>query len=436
VSRILVVEDEPVIRGEIARVLTKHGHDVAAVGDVPSARAANLASFDLILTDLRLPGPSGETLLAESGEVPVILVTAYGSIPSAVAAMQAGAADYLTKPFAPDELALVVRRALDARVAERAQRAMQDDLQRVWDTDGIVGDSPPMQAVLTMITKVAPTQATTLVLGESGTGKELVARAIHARSKRAGGPFVAVNCASIPSDLVESELFGHVRGAFTGADADKAGLFRAAQGGTIFLDEIGEMEPAAQARLLRALQDKSVRPVGASVPVPVDARVVAATNRDLATLVQQGAFRKDLYHRLRVLEIRLPPLRDRQGDRLLLARHLVAKLCARDGRATVDFDDDAVAAIAAYDWPGNVRELENAVERALILHESGDIDPSLLGLEAPAEAQPATSLMAYFRRFVESHQHELSETELAKRLGISRKTLWERRKRLNIPRPR
>jgi len=436
VSRVLVVEDEAVIRQELGRVLERDGHEVMLVGDVRSAREAGPETFDLLLTDLRLPGPSGDVLLDEVQGIPIIVMTAYGSIRSAVQAMQRGAVDYLTKPFDPDELGLVVQRALAKARESRSADAMRRDLSRHWDTRGIVGQSAPMQEVLRRITKVAPTDATVLVLGESGTGKELVARAIHHGSPRHGGPFVPVNCAAIPETLFESELFGHERGAFTGANQAKKGLFRAAQGGTIFLDEIGETDPSAQARLLRALQDRSVRPVGASRSVPVDVRIVGATNRDLRAMVEQGGFRRDLFHRLSVMEIRLPPLRERGEDRLRLAETLLAAACRRMGREALELSHEAIEAIEAYDWPGNVRELENALERALILHDEGPIEVEHLGLpEALDLAAPDdTSLVGYFRRFVEEHQARLSETELAKKLGISRKTLWERRKRYGLPR--
>ncbi|MEO0606502.1 MAG: sigma 54-interacting transcriptional regulator, partial [Myxococcota bacterium] len=307
---------------------------------------------------------------------------------------------------------------------------------RHWDTRGIVGLSAPMQEVLRRIAKVAPTDATVLVLGESGTGKELVARAIHEGSPRNGGPFVPVNCAAIPEALFESELFGHERGAFTGASAAKKGLFRAAQGGTIFLDEIGETDPSAQARLLRALQDRAVRPVGASRAVPVDVRIIGATNRDLRAMVDEGGFRRDLFHRLSVMEIVLPPLRGRGADRQRLAETLLRAACDRMGRELVPLSNEAVEAIEAYDWPGNVRELENAIERALILHEEGPIEAEHLGLPdaVDPDAPEDTSLAGYFRRFVKEHQDRLSETEIARKLGISRKTLWERRKKFGMPR--
>ncbi|MEN0061332.1 MAG: sigma-54 dependent transcriptional regulator [Myxococcota bacterium] len=435
-SRVLVVEDEPIIRQEIGRVLTHEGHDVSLVGDVPSAREAGPETFDVIVTDLRLPGPSGDALLDEVEGVPIIVITAFGSIRSAVQAIKRGAVDYLTKPFDPDELLLVLHRALSSEQEKRSAEALRREVSRHWNTQGIVGQCDAMQKVLRRLTKVAPTDATVLVLGESGTGKELVARAIHDGSARQNGPFVPVNCAAIPESLFESELFGHERGAFTGANQSKKGLFRAAQNGTIFLDEIGETSPSSQARLLRALQDRAVRPVGASRPVPVDVRIVGATNRDLLEMVEEGSFRRDLYHRLSVMELSLPPLRDRGEDRANLTLTLLANACKRMGKPLVELSNEAIEAIETYAWPGNVRELENALERALILHEGGPIDVEHLGLPEAVDltAPEDTSLVGYFRRFVREHQHRLSETEIARKLGISRKTLWERRKKYGIPR--
>jgi two-component system response regulator AtoC len=299
-----------------------------------------------------------------------------------------------------------------------------------------------------------------LVRGESGTGKELVARAIHAQSAREAAPLVVVNCAAIPETLIESELFGHEKGAFTGATAAHVGMFEAADGGTLFLDEVGELPPSVQARLLRVLQESEIRRVGAARARRVNVRVIAATHRDLTQMVRDGTFRSDLYFRLRVFEIVLPPLRERGEDLDDLARHLLSRTAARSGKAGVSFTDDAWAAIRAHHWPGNVRELGNAIERAVILCDTGLITPELLALESPEPTAPesaalssaapegaalssagegsveGSSLVDYFRRFVLEHQDTLSETELARRLGISRKALWERRARYNLPRQR
>ncbi len=440
-SRILVVEDEPVIRFEIQRTLRRAGHTVEAVEQVSAAEAIGLDGFDLILTDLRLPGESGDVLI-ERAPAPVVVMTAHGSVQSAVDAMRRGAADYLTKPFEPDALLVTLERALERRALARRSDALQQEVDRQYTVEGMVGDCPAMRVAFDRVARAAPTAATVLVLGESGTGKELIARAIHRQSPRSAAAFVPVNCASIPESLIESQLFGHERGAFTGAHTRQAGLFEAASGGTLFLDEIGELPAPAQARLLRVLQEGEVRPVGATRARPIDTRVVCATHRDLAAMSEAGHFRRDLYYRLRVIEIELPPLRARGDDVELLARTLLDKAAAKLGRPGLEFADDTPGAIRRYDWPGNVRELENAIERAVILHAGGPVGPADLGLEAgappssPPRAAVDLSLDDYFRAFVLRHQAELSETEIARRLGISRKSLWERRKKMGIPRPK
>ncbi len=436
-AKILLVEDERVIRAEIKRILTRDGHEVVDVGGVPEAERQHLQSFDLVITDVRLTGETGDVLIERVGQIPVIVMTAYGSVSAAVDAMKRGAADYLSKPFEPEALSTAVTRVLRHHA-----------LNRTGDSDGVgdpyeivAAESSPMREALRWARKVAPTEATVLILGESGTGKELIARAVHNHSGRTGA-FVAVNCASIPDTLLESELFGHEKGAFTGALSRQEGLVHAANGGTLFLDEIGELTSAAQARLLRMLQQREVRRVGARKAEAVDIRLIAATHRDLPKLVEHQEFRTDLYFRLKVMEIKLAPLCERVDDILALAEVFLARAAAKLGKPPLELGDSAAAAMKRYKWPGNVRELQHAIERAVILHESGPITEALLGLpssNAPEEIDPEgfgedPSLEGYLRRFVLSHQHELSETELAKKLGISRKTLWERRQRMGIPR--
>ncbi|MFA9410835.1 MAG: sigma-54-dependent transcriptional regulator, partial [Deltaproteobacteria bacterium] len=394
-------------------------------------------SFDLVITDVRLSGETGDVLIERAGQVPVIVMTAYGSVGAAVDAMKRGAVDYLSKPFEPAALSAAVDRVLRHRAS-----AGQNGQATAGDPYELVAtQSSPMQEALRWARKVAPTEATVLILGESGTGKELIARAVHNQSTREGA-FVAVNCASIPETLLESELFGHEKGAFTGAVGRQEGLVHAAEGGTLFLDEIGEIPQAAQVRLLRMLQQREVRRVGARKAEAVDIRLVAATHRDLPLLVEREEFRADLYFRLKVVEIQLPPLCERGDDILVLAEVFIARATAKLGRPPLDLDEGAVAVMKRYKWPGNVRELQHAIERAVILHESGPITEELLGLPTSSPPDPIAvgamgedpSLEGYLRRFVLSHQDELSETELAKRLGISRKTLWERRQRMGIPR--
>jgi DNA-binding NtrC family response regulator len=333
-----------------------------------------------------------------------------------------------------------VERILRERSRERQQRALKTEVDQAYPVSGMIGQCPAMQEVSQRIGKVAPTDATVLILGESGTGKELVARAVHENSKRREAPFVTVNCAAIPETLIESELFGHEKGAFTGATTTRTGLVESAGGGTLFLDEIGELPLTAQSRLLRVLQNGEIRRVGSEQPRHVDIRLIAATHRDLKQLVAEGAFRGDLYFRLRVIELNLPPLRQRGSDVIELTRYLLEKSCRRLNRPLMELPRRTLDAVTCYEWPGNVRELENAVERAVILCDDGLITPELLAIDnnsAPPPHRPETdvSLQEYFRQFVLAHQHELTETDLAKRLGISRKALWERRQRLGIPRP-
>jgi len=442
-ARILIVEDEPIIRSELRRLLGRAGYEVAEARSVREAEQEHeLGTFDLVLTDVRLPGAPGTDLIGRARGVPVLVMTSYATVRSAVDAMKRGAVDYLSKPFEHDELLAMVERILARPRAPVS--APPSALVEEGAFEGLIGRSPAMREVEARIRKVSPTDATVLVLGESGTGKELVAAAIHRTSARSGRAFVPVNCAAIPEGLIESELFGHERGAFTGATSAHAGLVEAADGGTLFLDEIGELPLPAQARLLRFLQTGEVRHVGSTRARRVSVRLVAATHRDLASMVQANTFRSDLYFRLRVIEIRLPPLRERGEDALVLAHFFMARDAKAAGRPEAILAEDAERAIMEHAWPGNVRELENAIERAQILSEGGPITADLLGLEAEEGASPpggaegpaGESLEHYFRRFVLEHQDTMTETELARRLGISRKTLWERRQRLALPRPK
>jgi len=445
VNRILIVEDEMIIRSELRRLLVQHEYEVEDVATVEEAEEADPTNFDLVLADLRLPGAQGTELIDKAPGVPVVIMTSFATVKSAVDAMRRGAADYVSKPFDPDELLLTVERVLRDARHSRQRVALERDVARTFCVDGIVGRCEAMKGVMDRIERVAPTDATVLVLGESGTGKELIARALHARSRRADSAFVAVNCAAIPEGLIESELFGHEKGAFTGAARRHEGLVNTAHGGTLFLDEVGELPPSAQARLLRVLQESEVRLVGSNKTRKVDVRIIAATHRDLPDLVRSGNFREDLYFRLRVLDIRLPPLRERHEDIPELSAHLLERACARVGRAGLSFDSSAEKALRSHGWPGNVRELENAIERAVILCDGDVIDADLLGLEhvhydeddvqtADTQTTFDLSLEDYFKQFVLANQDELGETELAKRLGISRKALWERRQKLGIPR--
>ncbi len=439
-SQILIVEDEPIIRSALRRLLERNGFSVVEAGSVDEALQLAADDFDLIIADLRLPGGSGTELIAQVGQVPVIIMTSYASVRSAVDAMKAGAFDYIAKPFDHDEMVVLVRRALNQSNLKRQNAALKSDLSRTYPVAGMVGECAAMREICAHIHKVAPTDASVLILGESGTGKELVARAVHEQSPRRDAPLVAVNCAAIPEGLLESELFGHEKGAFTGASGTRHGLVEAADGGTLFLDEIGELPLAAQARLLRVLQEGEIRRVGSTRVRKVNIRLIAATHRDLQQRVADGAFRGDLYFRLRVVEITLPPLRERGDDIDRLATFLLDKACLRLNRPPLHLSPEALDAIRHYAWPGNVRELENVIERAVILTEGTRIEAHQLSLQpsaAPAADAPGgLSLDDYTRRFIRDHEGELTETDLARRLGISRKTLWEKRQRLGIPRRR
>src|SRR5690606_28261522 len=370
---ILIIEDEEIIRNSIRRLLDRNGYDTAACPSLESAiEKYRPSDFDLILSDLRLPGAPGIDIIPHAGETPVIIITSYASVPSAVDAMKRGAVDYIAKPFDHDELLHAVNRVLEEARLRRQNAALKADLGRSYPTGAMIGKSPAMQQVFNMITKVAPTATTVLILGESGTGKELVARAVHEQSRRANGPLVAVNCAAIPQGLIEAELFGHERGAFTGAVGARPGLIEAADGGTLFLDELGELPLPAQAQLLRVLQEGEIRRIGASTSRKVNIRLVAATHRDLAKMVKEGKFREDLYFRIHVMEIRMPPLRERGDDLIELAHYALEKACRRLHRPPMRLSEDALAALRAYSWPGNVRELENVMERAAILND-GDV---------------------------------------------------------------
>jgi len=391
--RILVVEDERAIQLALSGLLRRQGYEVDVAGSGDEAIAAvRDQSFDLILTDLALGrGADGMDVLRAAKEVrpecAVVMITAHGSEAIAVEAMKAGAEDYVPKPFDNDEIRLVAQRALDRTRLERENRMLREQIQRQYGFENLIGAGASMQRVFETMQKVAETDLTVMVRGESGTGKELVAQALHNRSARKDRPFVAVNCAAISAELVESELFGHEKGAFTGADARRIGRFEAADGGTIFLDEIGDMAPATQAKVLRVLQERSFERVGGTQPIDVDVRVIAATHRDLAADVKSDRFREDLYYRLRVVEIELPPLRERREDIPALAQRFLEQVTERLGREKKPFSEACLARLARHDWPGNVRELHNAIERAAVLAAGAEIEAEDLNLRE-AESAP------------------------------------------------
>lgn len=441
-SEILVIDDESVIRTELTRLLTRHGHQVSGAGSVAEAdQDYDVSSFDLIIADLRLPGEPGTKVIPKSNGTPVLIMTSYASVKSAVESMRLGAVDYISKPFDHDEMIMVVDRILKEARLQRQNAALKSVVQREYPVKGMIGECLAMKEVFSRINKVAPTDANVLILGESGTGKELVARAMHERSQRCDAPIVTVNCATIPEELMESELFGHEKGAFTGAVGTREGLVEVADGGTLFLDEVAELSPGAQAGLLRVLQDGEIRRVGSNKVRRADVRVLAATHRDLGAYVKQQRFREDLYFRLMVMEIELPPLRERGDDIIELAKYLLERTCKQLNRPLMSLHPLALESIQQYQWPGNVRELENALERAVILSDREEILSELLAIDMDRsstqkqdDSDRDVSLDDYFFYFVRENEDQLTETELARRLGISRKTLWERRQRLGIPR--
>ena len=373
---VLVVDDDVAVRKACCSIAAGMGFAVVGAESATAARAIlKHQKIDLMLLDLKLPGGGGLGLLEQvkalHPDTGVVVMTAFASVSSAVEAMRIGAGDYLTKPFALEELTTVLERAGHVHQMDVESRLLRERLRTQKGLGGLVGQSPEMEKLYRILSKVAYSTHPVLILGESGTGKELVARSIHMNGPNAAKPFVPVDCGALVPTLIESELFGHVKGAFTGADRAKEGLLASAEGGTVFLDEIGELPLDLQAKLLRALQEKEVRPVGATQAKPISARVLAATNRDLAAMVEHGRFRKDLYFRLNVVNLRIPPLRDRRGDIAPLAMHFLERMDRENGTSHT-FSDDALRVMAEYDWPGNVRELENAIERACAL-SSGPI---------------------------------------------------------------
>ncbi len=466
-KNVLIVDDEPSLRMLIRAVLESDGWMVheAQSGEQALEMLPNL-TLNAALIDMRMEGMDGMALLKELNSIipglPVIMLTAYGNVNSAVVAMKHGAFDYLTKPADNEELKAVMTKALDySRLVDENEKLKS----AAGATEQMIGSSPGMLHVKDLIEQAGPSEATILVLGESGTGKELVAEGLHRASQRAEKPLIKVNCAALPADLLESELFGYVKGAFTGANANKPGRFQLASGGTLFLDEIGEMEQVLQAKILRALQEKVVEPLGSVSPVETDVRIIAATNRDLKQEVEKGNFREDLYYRLSVLEIRIPPLRERVGDLPSLVAYLLEKLGRKNNKKVRSVSPSFLDVLSRYDWPGNVRELENVLERAIILSRSEVLGPELLPpqVQNPTPRQPeaaaptqtqvhqpqqttpqatpatprgTTSLDDAERQALinalEANQHHRERT--AEALGISRRTLQYKLKKYGLTR--
>ncbi|HEV3467992.1 MAG TPA: sigma-54 dependent transcriptional regulator [Pyrinomonadaceae bacterium] len=379
-SRVLVVDDEASVAGALELILSERGHEVSAAASVGQALALVRARpFDLVFTDLRLPDATGiellEQLKGETPETEVVLMTAHGSLDVAIEAIKRGAFYYLEKPFTPDQVSMLAERALQFEAVKRENRVLRSTLAADGEDFGIVGNHPKMRQIHAVIRTAAPSDASVLIEGESGTGKELIATALHLQSPRAQRPFIRINCAAIPSELIESELFGYKKGAFTGADRDKRGLIEAAGGGTLLLDEIGEMPLHLQTKLLRVLQERRVRRVGDEQETAVDFRLVSSTNRDTAQMIKDGALRKDLYFRISTVKVRVPPLRERADDVVVLAERFLARYAEKYGKRLRGISPAAFALLARYDWPGNVRELESVVEHAVLFAQGEQLQP-------------------------------------------------------------
>ena len=449
--RILVVDDDRDMCEELARGLTALGHVVTTRQDADTAFAfLESNDVDVVLTDLNMRGPNGLELchrvVANRPNVPVILITGFGSMDTAVRAIRAGAFDFLTKPFTTEQLAVAVDRALAVGQLRDEVRRLRQEVDSLVNPAGMIGSSPVMLSLFQMVSRVAKTDTTVLITGPSGAGKELVAQAIHRQSKRAKGPFVAINCAALPEALLESELFGHTKGAFTDARESRRGLFVEASSGTLFLDEFGELPLGVQAKLLRALEERKVRPVGASLEVAVDVRIIVATNRDLEALVEERKFREDLYYRVNVVHIDVPPLQARGGDVLLLAQAFAVRLGERHGKKIRGISEGAAEKILAYAWPGNVRELQNAIERAVALTRFEtialeDLPPKIRESRASSlvsgDATDLVSLEELERRYIRQVMDLVSwnKSEATRILGVDRSTLYRKLERYSLTPP-
>jgi DNA-binding NtrC family response regulator len=445
VMSILIVDDERIVCESLAEWFRQDGYHVDVARNAKEAlRFVAKTSYDIALIDIRMPGMDGlelQTHLTDAKpDMTVIIMTAYSSVESAVKALKAGAYDYITKPFDPDELSLLVRRAGEHRSLKSENIRLKESLETMAPVPQIVGSSPAMKRVLDLIEAVAKTDATVLIKGESGTGKEIVARAIQARSIRRYNPFVVVNCGALAEGLLESELFGHEKGAFTGAQYRHKGKFELADGGTIFLDEIGTISPKVQVELLRVLEEKTITRVGGQTPIPVDFRVIAATNQDLETMVEDTTFREDLFWRLNVFAIEIPPLRERQEDVPLLAKHFLSYYTRSMNRKPMEFSAGATEALKNYSWPGNVRELQNAIERAVVVGKPPQVKAEDLPLRVtdkpssiPARGTMAEVEKAHILSVLEAHQWNI--TKSAQILEVDRGTLYNKIKHYGLTRP-
>ncbi len=438
-NSILIIEDEKIVRVSLTDALKAEGYTVLAVADGNTALLAlEEGDFSLVISDIRLPGAGGIQILrksfSEAPSTPVIMMTAYGNIKDAVEAMRLGAFDYITKPFDLDEMLISVSRALEIHSITQDNIRLRKELSDHYGVPNIIGESKAMQAVYALLEKISRTDSTVLILGESGTGKELIASTIHYQSSRKNKPIIRVNCAALPDDLIESELFGYEKGAFTGADSRKPGRFKLADGGTIFLDEIGDLPLLTQTKILRVLEEKSFEPLGATKTVSVDVRIIAATNKNLEKAVQKETFREDLFYRLNVIPVELPPLRRRSGDIPLLVRSFSRKFNDQMG-SDIDFGQEATEVLINYSFPGNVRELLNIVERCVALTNGKTVGPSDLPPHITKKIQGKIQLLTLQEVSANAEKNHITQilsltkgnrSKASEILGISRKTLWDK----------
>ncbi len=445
---ILIVEDEETLRESMKRIFAKEGFTVD--GAESAEKGFSLLEtnvYDVIISDIILPGMDGiEMLIKVREQVPdqiFIVVTAYASLDTSVKALRAGAYDYIMKPIIHEEIKQIVRNALRQKSLQAENVLLKREIGKTYDFSSIIGESPALQSILSEVKKVANTKSSVLLLGETGTGKELFARVIHHNSSRRDMPFVPINCSAIPETLLETELFGHVRGAFTGAVATKKGILEEAEGGTVFLDEIGDMSLALQAKLLRVIEDQVIRPLGSTKGTKVDIRFITATNKDLTTEVREGAFREDLYYRINVISLKIPPLRQRKDDIDLLTRHYVTKYAQEMGKPVTSVSPEALDIMKNYQWAGNVRELQNVIERAILICDSSHIKSDHLPVSLKGEDtfeqqvfDQKLSIEDYTKAFIQKFQALYNEQQLATLLGITRKSLWEKRKKWGLAKER
>lgn len=445
-NTLLLVEDEDTLRESLERLFQRDGYKVDAAGSGEEGlRLASENTYDIIISDIILPGMDGLDMISRINEEQpgqtFIVTTAYASLDTAIRALRVGAYDYVMKPIIHEEIKRVVRNAIRQKHLEKENTILRRQVESAYDFGRIIGSNGSLVSVFNEVEKVSDSRSCVLLLGETGTGKELFARLIHSKSSRRDMPFVPINCSAIPETLLESELFGYAKGAFTGASANKSGLFDEADGGTVFLDEIGDMPQSVQVKLLRVIEDCMIRPIGSTKTRNVDLRFISATNRDLKAAVAGGTFREDLFYRMNAITLNLPPLRERMADLTELLSYYLERYSREYAKGPKSFSEEALTALCAYGWPGNVREVQNVVERAVLISDAGEIAMKHLpdsirskdGLnDDPMKRQ--MSIEDYTRSFILSHQDSMGEKDMAEKLGITRKTLWEKRKKWGIKR--